>query len=59
MRLETYWAWGVSVGDVNADGRDDVFVSPGMGFPFPIGLDSNMTDDRLDRAPIILTVPEQ
>lgn len=31
---ETYWPWGVSVGDVNADGYEDVFVTSGMGYPF-------------------------
>jgi hypothetical protein len=32
--VETYWPWGVSVGDVNADGWDDIFVTAGMNFPF-------------------------
>jgi hypothetical protein len=31
---ETYWPWGPSVGDVNADGWEDVFVTGGMNFPF-------------------------
>ncbi|HVY72002.1 MAG TPA: CRTAC1 family protein [Verrucomicrobiae bacterium] len=31
---ETYWPWGMSVGDVNADGYEDVFVTAGMGYPF-------------------------
>lgn len=30
---ETYWPWGVSVADVNADGFEDVFVTAGMGYP--------------------------
>ena len=34
MGVETYWPWGPSVDDVNADGWDDVFVTGGMGFPF-------------------------
>ncbi len=33
--LETYWPWGPSVDDVNADGWDDVFVTNGMNFPYP------------------------
>lgn len=31
---ENYWPWGVSVGDLNADGFQDVFVSNSMNFRF-------------------------
>jgi hypothetical protein len=31
---ETYWPWGVSVADFNADGFADAFVTAGMGYPF-------------------------
>jgi len=31
---ETYWPWGVTVGDFNADGFADAFVTAGMGYPF-------------------------
>ena len=31
---ETWWPWGISVGDLNADGFADVFVTAGMGYPF-------------------------
>lgn len=34
MNLENYWPWGASVGDVNADGFADLFVTCGMGYPF-------------------------
>jgi hypothetical protein len=30
---ETYWPWGVTVADFNADGDEDVFVTAGMGYP--------------------------
>ena len=33
MGTETYWPWGVSVADLNADGDEDVFVTAGMGYP--------------------------
>lgn len=31
---ETWWPWGPSVGDLNADGFADVLITAGMGFPF-------------------------
>jgi enediyne biosynthesis protein E4 len=31
---ETYWPWGPSVDDLNADGFEDAFVTAGMSFPF-------------------------
>jgi enediyne biosynthesis protein E4 len=34
MGLETYWPWGVSVGDLNADGYDDAFLTSSMNFPW-------------------------
>lgn len=38
--VETYWPWGMSVGDLNADGFEDVFVTAGMGYPFRYGINS-------------------
>ena len=32
--VETYWPWGISVGDLNADGYQDVFVASSMNFPW-------------------------
>jgi cytochrome oxidase Cu insertion factor (SCO1/SenC/PrrC family) len=32
--VETGWPWGPSVGDLNADGWPDLFVSAGMNYPF-------------------------
>jgi enediyne biosynthesis protein E4 len=46
---ENYWPWGPSVGDVNADGWDDVFIASGMGFPFRYGINSLLLNDRGDR----------
>lgn len=40
LGVETYWPWGFSVGDFNADGFPDVFVAAGMGFPFRYGINS-------------------
>ena len=34
LGAETYWPWGPSVDDVNADGWDDILVTSSMNFPF-------------------------
>jgi hypothetical protein len=42
---ETYWPWGISVADFNADGFEDVFVTGGMGHPFRYGINSLLLND--------------
>ena len=32
--LETFWPWGIAAGDYDNDGREDVFITSGMGYPF-------------------------
>jgi hypothetical protein len=32
--LETFWPWGMAVGDFDNDGHEDIFISSGMGYPF-------------------------
>jgi enediyne biosynthesis protein E4 len=32
--LETFWPWGIAVGDFDNDGYEDVFEPAGMGYPF-------------------------
>lgn len=44
--VETYWPWGVSTGDLNADGWDDVFVTAGMNLLFHYGINSVLLNDR-------------
>lgn len=46
LGTENYWPWGVSVGDVNADGWDDVFITSGMGFPYRYGINTMLLNDR-------------
>jgi hypothetical protein len=47
--VENYWPWGPSVGDLNADGWEDVFVAASMSFPFRYGIDSVFLNDRGER----------
>jgi enediyne biosynthesis protein E4 len=42
---ETYWPWGISVADLNADGYEDVFVTAGMGHPFRYGMNSVLLNE--------------
>ena len=32
--VESYWPWGPSADDLNADGYDDLFITSGMNFPY-------------------------
>jgi cytochrome oxidase Cu insertion factor (SCO1/SenC/PrrC family) len=44
--VETGWPWGVSVGDLNADGWPDLFITAGMGYPYRYGGNSLLVNDR-------------
>ncbi|MEZ6060775.1 MAG: FG-GAP-like repeat-containing protein [Planctomycetaceae bacterium] len=43
---ETYWPWGISTGDLNADGFDDVFVAASMNFPFRYAVNSVLLNNE-------------
>jgi len=43
--VETYWPWGPSVDDLNADGWDDIFVTAGMNFPHRYGINSVLLNE--------------
>jgi hypothetical protein len=43
--LESYCPWGPSVGDLNADGFDDVFIASGMNYPERYEIDSVKLND--------------
>ena len=46
MGVETYWPWGPSVGDLNADGWDDIFIPSGMSYPYRYGINSLLLNDH-------------
>jgi hypothetical protein len=46
---ETYWPWGVSVADLNADGYEDIFVSAGMGYPLRYAINSLLLNESGQR----------
>jgi enediyne biosynthesis protein E4 len=43
--VETYWPWGPSVDDLNADGWDDIFIGAGMNFPHRYGINSVLLNE--------------
>ena len=46
---ETYWPWGISVADLNADGYEDVFVAAGMGYPLRYAINSVLLNESGQR----------
>jgi hypothetical protein len=45
LGAETYWPWGPSVDDLNADGWDDIFITAGMNFPHRYGINSVLLNE--------------
>jgi hypothetical protein len=59
VNAENFWPWGLSVGDLNADGWQDVFIATSMSFPFRYQVNSvlvNNADGRFMDAEYILGV---
>lgn len=46
MGVENYWPWGPSVGDLNADGWEDIFIASSMNFPFRYGINSLLLNNK-------------
>lgn len=45
VQTENYWPWGLSVGDLNADGWLDVFITSSMNYPFRYGINSVLLNE--------------
>jgi hypothetical protein len=43
--VENYWPWGPSVGDVNADGWEDIFIASSMDYPYRYGINSMLLNN--------------
>lgn len=46
LGVETYWPWGPSVGDLNADGWEDIFIASGMSYPYRYGINSLLLNEQ-------------
>jgi hypothetical protein len=49
INFEMYWPWGLSAGDVNADGFEDIFITAGMNYPYRYATNSLKLNDRGER----------
>jgi len=60
---ENYWPWGLSVGDLNADGYEDVFLASSMNYPFRFAVNSllinNAGEEFLDAEYILGVEPRR
>ena len=59
LGVETYWPWGPSVGDLNADGWDDILITSGMSYPYRYGINSLLLNDhgkKFDDAEFVLGI---
>jgi enediyne biosynthesis protein E4 len=46
LGVENYWPWGPSVGDLNADGWQDIFIAASMNYPWRYGINSLLLNNR-------------
>jgi hypothetical protein len=46
---ENFWPWGLSSGDLNADGWEDVFITSSMNYPWRYGVNSLLLNQNGER----------
>jgi hypothetical protein len=46
VQAENFWPWGVSVGDLNADGWEDVLITSSMNFPFRYAINTVLMNNQ-------------
>lgn len=46
VNAENYWPWGLSVGDLNADGWEDAFLASSMNYPFRYAVNTLLLNNR-------------
>ncbi len=46
VNADNYWPWGPSVGDLNADGFQDIFVASSMNYPYRYHVNSLLLNDE-------------
>lgn len=49
VNAETYWPWGLSVGDLNADGFQDVFITASMNLGYRYQVNSLLLNEAGER----------
>lgn len=49
LNAETYWPWGLTIADLNADGFEDALITAGMNFPFRYGINSLLLNENGER----------
>ena len=57
--MENFWPWGLSAGDLNADGYLDVFIASSMNYPWRYGTNSvklSLAGERFADAEYVLGV---
>ena len=63
LNTENYWPWGLSIGDLNADGYEDVFITASMNFGFRYAVNSvllnNLGEGFLDSEFIVGVEPRR
>ncbi|MCP4205126.1 MAG: hypothetical protein GY769_24720 [bacterium] len=49
INAENYWPWGLSSGDLNADGFEDVFIAASMNYGWRYGVNSILLNEAGER----------